>query len=89
MLSLRARNIVITIFVIAWLLVFNYESIRYFYLNPFFGHQLPKVKFLFPPAGWVMFFNVGNGFGHAQVYGIKEGRTLALDPHEILDSGCI
>lgn len=84
--KVRLRNFGISLFVIVWLAVFHYESIRYFYLNPFFGRELPKVKFLFPPAGWVMFFNVGNGFGATQVYGLKDGRQQTIDPHQILQT---
>ena len=80
------RNIVITIFVILWLIAFNYESTRYFYLQPLFHRQLPKIKFLFPPAGWIMFFNVNDSYGYAEVYGVKNGQTQLIDPHQILQT---
>jgi len=52
---------------------------------------------LFPPAGWIMFYNVNDQFGEAQVYGIKgvnlrsesgryvlEGKNYKLiDQHDI------
>jgi len=79
----RLRNIVITFFVILWTTVFQYESIRYFYLNPLFDKPLPKVKFLFPPAGWIMFYNVDDRFGHLEVYGSKDGTSQLIDPHDI------
>lgn len=71
-------------FVILWLGLFQYESLRYFFLNSWFERPLPKTKLLFPPAGWIMFYQVGKGFGHIEVYGVKEGRTLRIDPHDII-----
>lgn len=79
----NARNIAITIFVILWSLVFHYESIRHFYLNPLLGHALPKIKFLFPPAGWIMFYRVDESYGNIRVFGYKEGKNYEIDPHEI------
>lgn len=86
---MRSRNTYITIFVILWLLVFNYESIRFFYLNPLFKSQLPKVKFLFPPAGWIMFFQVEDEFGYAEIYGTKDGIPDLIDPHNIIETKTI
>jgi hypothetical protein len=83
------RNKVITVFVIIWLVLFNYESIRFFYLNPIFKRDLPKTKFLFPPAGWIMFYNVEEGYGYAEVYGVKNGQTQLIDPHQILRTRAI
>ena len=83
------RNILISIFVITWLVVFHYESTRYFYLEPLLKRPLPKVKFLFPPAGWIMFFNVSDSFGYAEVYGIKDGQSQLIDPHQILQTRAI
>ncbi len=80
------RSTFITIFVILWTLAFHYESTRAFYLNPLFGRQLPKVKFLFPPAGWIMFFNVDDTYGCAEVYGFKDGQPQFIDPHLILQT---
>ena len=77
------RNTTITIFVICWILLFQYESIRYFYLNPFFKRDLPQFKFLFPPAGWIMFFNVSDSAGYAEVYGFKNDVPFLIDPHDI------
>ena len=83
------RNVIISSFVIVWLAVFHYESTRHFYLNPLFKRELPKVKFLFPPSGWIMFFNVGEGYSHAEVYGVKDGRMQIIDPHQILQTRAI
>ena len=83
MSSRKIQNTFITIFVVIWLAIFHYESIRYFYLEPLFGKTLPKVKFLFPPAGWIMFYNVGNGFGDVEVYGVKNDNLILIDPHDI------
>ena len=83
MKSKRLRNAIITIFVILWTIVFHYESVRHFYLNPLFEKPLPKVKFLFPPAGWIMFFRVDDQFGHYEVYGVKGDDVHLIDPHEV------
>lgn len=79
------RNITISAFVILWLCTFHYESLRAFYLNPLAGRPLPKIKFLFPPAGWIMFFNVGDSFGNVEVFGLKANQPPQfIDPHQIL-----
>ena len=85
----RLKRIAISIFVVVWLAVFFYESNRYFYLSPLFGRPLPKVKFLFPPAGWIMFFNVDDGFGYAEVFGIKASVKTKIDPHDILQTKAV
>ncbi len=77
------RNTIITLFVIIWTIVFHYESTRHFYLEPLLGKNLPKTKFLFPPAGWIMFFNVDDNFGYVEVYGIKGKEPQPIDPHDI------
>jgi len=46
-------------------------SVKYFYLEPWLKKPLPRVPMLFPPAGWIMFYNVNDQFGEAQVYGIE------------------
>ena len=79
----KIRNTIITVVVIIWSLIFHYESVRYFYLNPLFEKSLPKVKFLFPPAGWIMFFQVNNSFGNVDVYGLKEKTMQLIDAHDI------
>ncbi len=80
----RIQHIFISVFVICWSVIFHYESLRAFYLAPFFEKPLPKIKFLFPPAGWIMFYNVDDSYALAEVYGIKEGKPQLIDPHEIL-----
>ena len=77
------RNVFITTFVILWTILFHYESIRYFYLNPLLKRNLPQMKFLFPPAGWIMFFNVDDQFAYAEVYGVKDNQPQLIDPHLI------
>ena len=81
--DLRLRNISISIFVILWLLIFHYESTRYFYLSAFTQKDLPKFKFLFPPAGWIMFFNVDETYSYVEVYGKADGSVHLIDPHDI------
>ena len=49
------------------------------------GKQFPKFPLLFPPAGWIMFYEVGNFFSTAEVYGVKkEGKPELVDPHRIM-----
>ena len=79
----KFRNIFITLFVIVYSLVFHYESVRHFYLNPMLKKELPKVKFLFPPAGWIMFYKVGSQYGFTEVYGVKGKQQQEIDPREI------
>ena len=80
------RHSLISVFVVVWLALFHYESLRALYLNPFFGRNLPKFKFLFPPAGWIMFFNVGEEYSYAEVYGIKNAKPQLIDPHLIFQT---
>lgn len=82
----KVRNILISLFVIVWTVVFHYESVRGYYLEPMLKHRLPKTKFLFPPAGWIMFFNVDDTFGHVEVYGVRNKALDRLDPHEIIST---
>ncbi|MBI4368851.1 MAG: hypothetical protein HY547_01330 [Elusimicrobia bacterium] len=79
----KAKKFFISLFVIAWAGLFHYESLRQNYLNPWLGRALPKIKFLYPPAGWIMFFRVDDSFGTAEVYGIKGNETHWIDPHRI------
>jgi hypothetical protein len=83
------RNKFITVFVIIWLAVFYYESISYYYLQPLFKSELPRMKFLFPPAGWIMFYNIGDNFGYTEVYGVKDGNPQLIDPHQIFQTRAI
>lgn len=81
----KRRNICITYFVVAWLLLFKYESIRFFILqNAFPKIEFTKTKFLFPPAGWIMFYQVGDSAGYTEVYGVKDGVPRLIDPHDIV-----
>jgi hypothetical protein len=83
---MRWRNAGISLFVIAWTAVFHYETLRLNYLSPLIGRELPKLKFLFPPAGWIMFFNVDRSYGFAEVIGFQEGRPILIDPHLIFET---
>jgi len=85
----QIRNKLISLVVVLWLAVFYYESTCYYYLQPLFNRELPKMKFLFPPAGWIMFYNVGDDFGYAEVYGVKNGTPELIDPHQILQTRAI
>jgi len=88
-MNIQFRNKLISIFVILWLFIFYYESTCYYYLQPLFKRELPRMKFLFPPAGWIMFYNIGDNFGYAEVYGIKDGKPQLIDPHQILQTRAI
>lgn len=87
------RNICISIFVIIWLLLFTYQTFRVNHLNPLiqrtFGITLPRVPLLFPPAGWIMFFNINPSYGFAEIYGIKDDRPVKLNPHDIFETRAI
>ncbi len=80
---MSVRRAAISLFVLGWLAVFNYESTRLLYLNRWFKTELPKVKYLFPPAGWIMFFRVDDADGRAEVYGRKGLEGTLIDPHRI------
>ncbi len=83
MKRLLHRHTLISLFVVVWVAVFHYESLRLNYLSPLAGRVLPKLRFLYPPAGWIMFFRVDRSYGFAEVHGIKEGRPTLIDPHRI------
>lgn len=78
------RDTIISIFVVLWLLVFNYESIHRYYLEPWLKRPLPKLKLLFPPVGWIMFYDVGDEYSCAEIYGVNADGIQQIDPHEIL-----
>ena len=83
------RSIPITWFVICWTLLFQYETLRANYLSPLVGQRLPKLALLFPPAGWIMFYNVDRTYGFAEVHGIKNGQPFVIDPHDIFSTKAI
>jgi hypothetical protein len=86
----RRHRIGISIFVVLWMLVFHYETLRLHYLSPLFKRELPKLPLLFPPAGWIMFFHVDNSYGFAEVYGLRRGEPpTLLDPHDIFATRAI
>ena len=79
----RTKKWAISIFVVAWTLLYHYESLRLNYLSRWFGTELPKTKFLFPPAGWIMFYSIEDYTGAAEVWGIKGDTIENIDPHKI------
>lgn len=84
--AVKVRNTLITLFVIAWTLLFHYESLRLSYLSPALGRELPKFKFLFPPAGWIMFTQVHETESRAEVLGFRDGKPELIDPHRIFEN---
>ena len=83
------RNTLITWFVIVWMVLFHYETLRHNYLSPLVKRELPKTPLLFPPAGWIMFFNVDKSYGFAEVYGIRQDKPTQLNPHDILETKAV
>ena len=83
------RDTLITWFVIVWTLLFQYETLRASYLSPLARRPLPKLLLLFPPAGWIMFFNVDVSYGLAEVYGRRGDDVAQLDPHEIFETRAV
>ncbi|MCA9395026.1 MAG: hypothetical protein KC900_12550 [Candidatus Omnitrophica bacterium] len=79
----RVRNTYISIFIIFWLALFQYESVRGFLLNDRWKLNAPKTRFLFPPAGWIMFYTVEPEAGYFEVLGVKGRQTHVIDPHHI------
>jgi hypothetical protein len=84
-----SRNVVISVFAAVWIAAFHYETLRLNYLSPLAGRALPKLKFLYPPAGWIMFFNVDPSYGMAEVYGVRDGRATRIDPHRIFETRAV
>ena len=83
------RNTLISAFVICWTIVFHYESLRANYLSPLLKLDLPKIPLLFPPAGWLMFYNVDRSYGFAEVYGLRDDVLERLDPHAIFSTPAV
>lgn len=81
--SRRVRNTYISIFVVLWLALFQYESLRGFFFNGYLKQEFPKTRFLFPPAGWIMFYTVEPEGGYYEVVGVKGRQRHVIDPHEI------
>lgn len=80
------RKALISAFVLAWLALFNYESLRANYLSRWLGVELPKFRLLFPPAGWIMFYSVEDSEGFAEVYGRKGEQAELIDPHSVFET---
>ena len=83
------RNALMTWFVICWTLVFQYETLRTNYLSRLLERELPKFPLLFPPAGWIMFYNVDKSYGFAEVYGIRGTEPIKLDTHDIFETEAV
>ena len=88
----RTKKTLISFFIIFWTLLFHYESLRACYLNTVLNRTLPKFPLLFPSAGWLMFYKIGNFWTTAEVYGVRKGQDPErIDPHRIFTTrflGC-
>ena len=82
---MRRRNVAITVFVIVWNLFFLYQTFRLNHLGPLLDRELPRIQLLFPPAGWIMFYNVDAVFGTTEVYAMRGRNVELIDPHDILE----
>ena len=80
---MRSQRVLITWLVIGWTLLFHYESLRAHYLSPLLHRELPKLPLLFPPAGWIMFYQIDPTYGFAEVRGLQGSTWHRLDPHTI------
>ena len=94
-MSRTARQACISVFVIIWIALFHYETLRLNYLTPLArrwlpqlsaDRSLPKFKFLYPPAGWPMFYHLDRSYGFAEVYGLAAGQPFLIDPHAIFET---
>jgi hypothetical protein len=85
----RVSNALITGVVIAWTLLFHYESLRAHYLTPLLQRELPKFPLLFPPAGWIMFYQIEPAYGFAEVYGLRGTSRERIDPHAIFSTRAV
>ena len=84
------RNTAISWFAACWLLLFCYETFRAGYLSRLAGRPLPKFPLLFPPAGWIMFYQVDRSYGFAEVYAQpRDGPAVLLDPHKIFETKAV
>lgn len=81
--AMRRRDITISAFVLFWLLLFTYQTLRVNHLTPLLGRALPRVPLLFPPAGWIMFYQIDARYGFTEVYGIQDDEPTLIDPHDI------
>ncbi len=79
----RGSSVVISLFVVGWLLLFGYETLRANYLSPLAGRPLPKVQLLFPPAGWIMFYRIDPSYGFAEVYGQRARQPFRIEPKDL------
>jgi hypothetical protein len=82
----RRRTAYITAFVIVWNAIFLYQTFRYNHIGPLLKTELPAIPLLFPPAGWIMFYQVDSRFGNAEVYGVRGQEVVAIDPHAIFST---
>lgn len=85
----RSKRAWLRLFIAGWLLLFVYETLRAFQLKPLVARlagrevALPKLPMLFPPAGWIMFYEVGDTAGGLEIYGVSNATTTLIDPHRV------
>ncbi|MBI4348739.1 MAG: hypothetical protein HY553_18010 [Elusimicrobia bacterium] len=87
--SKTTKRAFLRLFIVAWLALFVYETLRAFQLAPVAARlagrpvDLPKLPLLFPPAGWIMFYEVGDTAGGLEVYGVSKTTATLIDPHRV------
>jgi len=89
LVTMRRRSAAISIFVLLWCLLFHYQSVRLNYLSPLLKKELPRIPLLFPPAGWIMFYQITPTYGTAEIYGLKDNEPNLIDPHAIFETNAI
>ncbi len=85
----RLRQLSSVVFVVVWIALFFYETLRLNYLSPLLGRALPKLPLLYPPAGWIMFYQIEPRYGYAEVYRINGKSAELIDPHDIFATQAI
>ena len=79
----KGRKILISLLILAGMVLFHYESIRFLYLSPALG-RLPEIPFLFPKNGWTLFYKFENFWVNLEVFGSPKGKNPEwIDPHRI------
>jgi len=83
----RGRRVFISSLIVIWALVFNYEALRWPYLQPVLNKRLPDIPILYSALGWNMFYKMDNQWMAAEYHGLKDDLPPEqIDPHLIFDT---